>query len=98
MPSRTASETWSQIVSGWPSVTDSEVRRKEREELKDVVTTTANDIEIGAGDRQTSPRIVATNRGFGPGRTRIVATNRGFGPGRARIVATIRLGGVVRKR
>src|SRR5207302_5190995 len=52
MPSRTASETWSQILSGWPSVTDSEVRRKDGEELKDVVTTTANDIEIGAGDRR----------------------------------------------
>src|SRR5712671_3652814 len=39
MPSSTASETWSQILSGCPSVTDSEVRRNDREELKDVVTT-----------------------------------------------------------
>src|SRR5712691_4806845 len=39
IPSSTASETWSQILSGWPSVTDSEVRRNEREELKEVVTT-----------------------------------------------------------
>ncbi len=37
MPSRMASETWSQTLSGWPSVTDSEVRRYEREELKEVV-------------------------------------------------------------
>src|SRR4030081_516638 len=37
MPSSTASETWSQTLSGWPSVTDSEVRRYEREELKEVV-------------------------------------------------------------
>src|SRR5438093_7655865 len=56
MPSSTASETWSQILSGWPSVTDSEVSRKEREELKDVVTTTANNIEIGAGKLRPASR------------------------------------------
>src|SRR5438132_2693686 len=44
MPSRTASETWSQTLSGWPSVTDSEVSRNECEELNDVATATANDI------------------------------------------------------
>src|SRR5437016_4774493 len=38
IPSRTASETWSQILSGCPSVTDSDVRRNDREELKVVVT------------------------------------------------------------
>ena len=27
MSSRTASEIWSQTLSGWPSVTDSEVKR-----------------------------------------------------------------------
>src|SRR5579864_6404555 len=43
IPSRTASETWSQILSGWPSVTDSEVSRYEGEEAKEVVTTGAND-------------------------------------------------------
>src|SRR5713101_5549539 len=44
MPSSTASDTWSQTLSGWPSVTDSEVRRNEREALKEVATTTANHI------------------------------------------------------
>src|SRR5579864_8706063 len=39
IPSSTASETWSQILSGCPSVTDSDVRRNEGEELKLVVTT-----------------------------------------------------------
>src|SRR5437764_4775484 len=38
IPSSTASETWSQILSGCPSVTDSEVRRNDRDELKEVVT------------------------------------------------------------
>src|SRR6266540_2068383 len=38
MPSSTASETWSQILSGWPSVTDSDVSRNDREELNEVVT------------------------------------------------------------
>src|SRR5438477_12796417 len=38
IPSSTASETWSQILSGCPSVTDSDVRRNDRDELKDVVT------------------------------------------------------------
>src|SRR6185437_1098302 len=38
MPSSTASETWSQTLSGWPSVTDSEVSRKDLELLKDVDT------------------------------------------------------------
>src|SRR5229473_838512 len=44
MPSSTASETWSHTLSGWPSVTDSEVRRKECEDPKELATTTANDI------------------------------------------------------
>src|SRR6266480_990635 len=38
IPSRTASDTWSQILSGWPSVTDSDVSRNDRDELNDVVT------------------------------------------------------------
>ncbi len=37
MPSRIASETWSQTLSGWPSVTDSEVRRYEGELLNEVM-------------------------------------------------------------
>src|SRR5712692_2323705 len=44
IPSRTASDTWSQTLSGWPSVTDSEVRRKDREELKEVATTVEDHI------------------------------------------------------
>src|SRR6266705_3278070 len=46
MPSSTASETWSQTLSGWPSVTDSEVSRNERDELKDVVTSADHNLEI----------------------------------------------------
>src|ERR1700694_3918385 len=42
MPSRTASETWSQTLSGCPSVTDSDVRRNDFDALKEVVTTAAN--------------------------------------------------------
>src|SRR4029077_11338479 len=38
IPSSTASETWSHTLSGWPSVTDSDVSRNERDELKEVVT------------------------------------------------------------
>src|SRR6266702_2768365 len=38
IPSRTASDTWSQILSGCPSVTDSDVSRNDRDELNDVVT------------------------------------------------------------
>src|SRR6266478_3448148 len=44
MPSRTASETWSQTLSGWPSVTDSDVSRNEREEPKEVATTVRDHI------------------------------------------------------
>src|SRR5437763_8769484 len=46
MPSSTASETWSQTLSGWPSVTDSEVSRNERDELEDVVTSADHNLEI----------------------------------------------------
>src|SRR5450756_1704905 len=42
IPSSTASETWSQTLSGCPSVTDSEVRRNDEDALKEVVTTAAN--------------------------------------------------------
>src|SRR3972149_8392171 len=35
--STTASETWSQILSGWPSVTDSDVNRSRGEVMKLVV-------------------------------------------------------------
>src|SRR5690348_3557877 len=49
MPSRTASETWSQTLSGCPSVSDSEVRRKDREELKDVVTNTDDNFRVVSG-------------------------------------------------
>src|SRR5437879_13707043 len=38
IPSSTASETWSQILSGCPSVADSDVRRNDSGERKDVVT------------------------------------------------------------
>src|SRR6266851_3697677 len=63
MPSSTASETWSHTLSGWPSVTDSDVSRNEREALKDVATTTANHIGPGkpVGDSVTgssSERLV----------------------------------------
>ena len=37
MPSSTASETWSQTLSGWPSVTDSEVSRNEGALLKELI-------------------------------------------------------------
>src|SRR5439155_5828289 len=49
IPSRTASETWSQTLSGCPSVTDSEVRRKDREELKDVVTNADDNFRVVSG-------------------------------------------------
>src|ERR1700681_1878614 len=42
MPSRTASETWSQTLSGCPSVTDSEVKRNDFDALNEVVTTAVN--------------------------------------------------------
>src|SRR6267378_7150503 len=42
MPSSTESETWSQTLSGCPSVTDSDVRRNELDSLKEVATTAAN--------------------------------------------------------
>lgn len=44
MPSSTASETWSQTLSGWPSVTDSDVSRNEREEPKELATTVKDHI------------------------------------------------------
>src|ERR1035437_5001502 len=37
--SSTASEIWSAILSGWPSVTDSEVKRNRRESAKVVLPT-----------------------------------------------------------
>src|SRR5438128_11921661 len=49
MPSSTASDTWSQTLSGCPSVTDSEVRRKDREELKDVVTNADDNFRVVSG-------------------------------------------------
>ena len=52
MPSRTASDTWSQILSGWPSVTDSEVSWYERDELKEVVMDAGKD----TGDRRAFPQ------------------------------------------
>src|SRR5207245_894328 len=55
MPSSTASETWSQILSGCPSVTDSEVSRYEVDVLKEVATTTAHHIEMGNLDRHHPP-------------------------------------------
>src|SRR5437879_9932080 len=55
MPSSTASETWSQILSGCPSVTDSEVSRYEVDVLKEVATTTAHHIEMGNLDRHYPP-------------------------------------------
>src|SRR5437867_13376124 len=79
MPSSTASETWSQILSGWPSVTDSEVSRKEREELKDVVTTTANNIEIGAGNLPLASRDSRDYRSVGALKPLFVATIRNIG-------------------
>src|SRR6202521_5779799 len=50
MPSRTASETWSQTLSGCPSVTDSDVRRNDFDALNEVVTTAANHTRGGVGD------------------------------------------------
>src|SRR5437867_2526616 len=103
MPSSTASETWSQILSGWPSVTDSDVSRKEREELKDVVTTTANNIEIGAGKLRPAsrdsrdypkcwgpkPLLVATIGRFGARKPLLVATIQSVGARKPLLVATI---------
>src|SRR5882672_6142631 len=51
MPSSTESETWSQTLSGCPSVTDSDVRRNEWDSLKEVVTTAANDNRGAIDDR-----------------------------------------------
>src|SRR5690242_7223388 len=56
MPSSTASETWSQTLSGWPSVTDSDVSRNEREELKEVVTRT--DINRAASEPVVVARVL----------------------------------------
>src|SRR5712671_6656681 len=44
IPSSTESETWSQTLSGWPSVTDSEVRRNDGDSLKEVDTTVEDHI------------------------------------------------------
>src|SRR3989442_974160 len=57
IPSRTASETWSQTLSGCPSVTDSDVRRKDRDELKDVVTNDDHNLEPVSGP-VVVPRIL----------------------------------------
>src|SRR6185312_5020226 len=57
MPSSTASETWSQTLSGWPSVTDSDVSRKDREPLKDVDT----------GCQSYRAGVARPVRGSGPG-------------------------------
>src|ERR1700686_2595579 len=58
IPSSTASETWSQTLSGCPSVTDSEVKWNDGDALKEVVTTAANDTCEGkmnlAGKRSPS--------------------------------------------
>src|SRR5260370_21293591 len=64
IPWSRASETWSHTLSGWPSVTDSDVSRNEREALKAVATTTANHIGPGnsVGDAHYG-LIVGT---FGP--------------------------------
>src|SRR3981189_1376244 len=47
MPSTAESDTWSQTLAGWPSVTDSEVRRNEADSLKDVDTTVEDHIGLG---------------------------------------------------
>src|SRR5438132_1855160 len=66
MPSRTASETWSHTLSGWPSVTDSEVSRNECEEPKEVATTVRVHIDPanrppGRGRYPFANRRVASN-------------------------------------
>src|SRR3977135_3362385 len=47
IPSSTEADTWSPTLSGWPSVTDSEVRRNEADSLKDVDTTVEDHIGLG---------------------------------------------------
>src|ERR1700736_1688575 len=47
IPSSTESETWSQTLSGWPSVTDSEVRRNEVDSMQEVYTTVEDHIALG---------------------------------------------------
>src|SRR5690349_22560697 len=63
IPSSTASETWSQILSGCPSVTDSDVSRKDGEELNDVATkgdhTRRNRGEPCGGPHALTPRCGA---------------------------------------
>src|SRR5216684_5565451 len=50
IPSRTASDTWSQTLSGCPSVTDSDVSRNDFDALNEVVTTAANHTREGVCD------------------------------------------------
>src|SRR5438309_6399307 len=57
IPSNTASETWSQTLSGCPSVTDSDVRRKDRDELKDVVTNADDNLRLVSGS-VVVPRVL----------------------------------------
>src|SRR4051812_9677626 len=53
--SRTESEIWSAILSGWPSVTDSEVKENERVAMR---------VRLAAGAGETSgERRVAVGRG-----------------------------------
>src|SRR5579864_375759 len=57
IPSSTASETWSQILSGCPSVTDSDVSRNDGDELKEVVTAATHDIRP-LGEEVSGPVVV----------------------------------------
>src|SRR5213080_3955188 len=51
--SRTASEIWSAILSGWPSVTDSEVKRK----VRSAIGLTVRTLPFVAGDPAGEVRL-----------------------------------------
>src|SRR5688572_5789857 len=54
--SRTASEIWSAILSGWPSVTDSELKENERGAMK------GRRLAVADGEESLEPHRVAVRR------------------------------------
>src|SRR5450759_943995 len=82
IPSRTESETWSQTLSGCPSVTDSEVSRNDADSLKEVVTTAANDTCGGTGDS-----VAERRRSVDPARVSRKPDRKAGGPIRSRCAA-----------
>src|SRR6266478_5738301 len=59
--SRTASEIWSAILSGWPSVTDSDVNRKLRKASLKLIL-----LQICGGQRLPTPLLIQPSNGQFP--------------------------------